>query len=544
MKKLIFLGAAMLLLMATGCSHDENNNGGTEPLQKVQFSFTEEDFGADEALTRATSAAEKPQTIDLGDCEAEISVESEPAVKTRATKPATGHYTIRAYQGGTLKGEMSGTFSAGKFIADAASPQDLILDPGTYDFIAFGDGFTVSGNELIGTQDKADKALIGTTTATITPTPHKQTVNFTMKHMGARLRIQFVCQKHIPNAITAMLEQTAPNVIPTSMSYNIQTQAKTYTNGAMTAINSNSPASTQAVYTASVYGKNYSYTSTSDYHYFLPTTEGSKLKLTGISAGTVFWKPINFAISQLNAIPQMQANKSYVVKIKLKPDYTYLMSDGTTGKFKDTTFGGGSKTPIAVVVKENNGTAQSGIAVALHNANGGNTCTWGPTDRPGNNAYVNYAPSSTDSGYDLTWGSALSYGGIIKGNNTSFPAFYHTGHYAPGVSVTGSNISKWYLPAGGDFDSFSRNLEWGGGSTGNLGEWSTGYGNLMDQAFTRVGGTAMISTSVSYWVATEGENRHSGTYAEAHFRGIWAKGMYCSHTEKPNLLLVRSFVRY
>ena len=533
----------MLLLMAA-CSHDENNNEPNGAKQTVQFSFTEEEFGEDEALTRATSAAEaKPQTIDLGDCEAEISVESEPIVKTRAPKPATGHYTILAYQGSTLKGEVKGTFNSGKFIADAGAASNFNLDPGTYDFLAFGDGFTVSGNELIGTQDKADKALIGTTTATITPTPQKQMVNFTMKHMGARLRIQFVCQKHIPNAITATLEQTAPNVIPTSMSYNIQTQAKTYTNGAMTAINSNSPASTQAGYTASVYGKNYSYTSTSDYHYFLPTTEGSKLKLTGISAGTVFWKPINFAISQLNAIPQMQANKSYVVKIKLKPDYTYLMSDGTTGKFKDTTFGGGTKTPIAVVVKENNGTAQSGIAVALHNANGGNTCTWGPSNKPGNNSYSNYGPSSTDSGYDLTWGSALSYGGIIKGNNTSFPAFYHAGHYAPGVSVTGSNISKWYLPAGGDFDSFSRNLEWGGGSTGNLGEWSRGYGNLMDQAFTRVGGTAMISPSLSYWIATEGENRH-GYYTETHFRYILDKGMYCSYTTKSDPLLVRPFVRY
>ena len=531
----------MLLLMAA-CSHDENNNGGTESLQKVQFSFTEEEFGADEPLSRASVSEAKPQTIDLGDCEAEISVENEPAVKTRATKPATGHYTIRAYQGGTLKGEMSGTFSAGKFIPDPTSSQDINLTPGTYDFLAFGDGFTVSGNELIGTQDKADKALIGTTTATITPTPQKQMVNFMMKHMGARLRIQFVCQKHIPNAITAMLEQTAPNVIPTSMSYNIQTRAKTYTNGAMTAINSNSPASTQAGYTASVYGKNYSYTSTSDYHYFLPTTEGSKLKLT-LSAGTIFWKPLTGTIPQLNATLSMQSNKSYLVKIKLKPDYTYLMSDGTTGKFKDTTFGGGTKTPIAVVVKENNGTAQSGIAVALHNANGGNTCTWGPSNKPGNNSYSNYGPSSTDSGYDLTWGSALSYGGIIKGNDTSFPAFYHAGHYAPGVSVTGSNISKWYLPAGGDYHLFSRNLEWGGGSTGNLGEWSRGYGNLMDQAFTRVGGTAMISPSLSYWIATEGENRH-GYYTETHFRYILDKGMYCSYTTKSDPLLVRPFVRY
>ena len=77
----------MLLLMATGCSNDENNNG-TEPLQKVQFSFTNEDFGADEPLSRASVSEAKPQTIDLGDCEAEISVESEPAVKTTGTTPS------------------------------------------------------------------------------------------------------------------------------------------------------------------------------------------------------------------------------------------------------------------------------------------------------------------------------------------------------------------------------------------------------------------------------------------------------------------------
>ena len=45
MKKSIFLGAAMLLLMAA-CSNDENNNGQEKPIQAVQFSFTNEDFGA------------------------------------------------------------------------------------------------------------------------------------------------------------------------------------------------------------------------------------------------------------------------------------------------------------------------------------------------------------------------------------------------------------------------------------------------------------------------------------------------------------------
>ena len=61
MKKYIFLGAAMLLFMAA-CSNDENNNPKEQPTQAVQFSFTNEDFGADETLSRATGAVEtKPR---------------------------------------------------------------------------------------------------------------------------------------------------------------------------------------------------------------------------------------------------------------------------------------------------------------------------------------------------------------------------------------------------------------------------------------------------------------------------------------------------
>ena len=541
MKKYLFLSAALLLLIAS-CSNDDNNNETKEQVQTVQFSFTNEEFGEDEAVTRASETA-KPQIVDLGDCEAEISVESEPAVKTRGPlRNANGHYTIRAYQGGTLKGEMKGSFYGGTFYVDASSPKCMRLPNGTYDFVAFNDDVIPSGNELTVARDKAKTARMGFATQVITATPQKQEVMFTMKHVGARVRTQFVCQKHIPENITATLEQTAANVIPTSVSYDPATKAYTTTNGTMATESCNSPASTQSRYGFSEYGKNYSYTSSGDYHYFLPTTEGSKLKLTGISAGTVFWKPIpTFNVPNLNATLQMQAGKSYAVKIKFKPNFIYLMSDGTTGHFKETTAGGGTKTPIAVVVKENNGTAQSGIAVALHNANGGNPCTWGPIDRPGNNSYGNYFPSSTDSGYDLTWGSALSYGGIIKGNDTSFPAFYHAGHYDPGVSVTGSNISKWYLPAGGDFYTFSLTLEWSYNDTGF--GWRTGYGNLMNQAFTKVGGTGMISATLPYWVATEGINRYS-VYDEAHTRAFWDKGMYCSYANKPNLVPVRSFVRY
>ena len=314
MKKLIFLSAAMLLLITASCSNDENINNPNDAKQTVHFSFTNEDFGADEPLSRTSAPTAKPQTIDLGDCEAEICVESEPAIKTRGTLTnANGHYTILAYQGGTLKGEVKGTFSGGAFTTDAGAAKNFNLTPGTYDFIAFNDDVIPSGSELTVARDKAETARMGFATQVITATPQKQEVMFTMKHVGARLRTQFICQKHLPNNITSTLEATAANVIPTSVAYDPATKNYTATNGAMATISNNSPASTETKYYASNGGKDYAYTSTSDYHYFLPTTEGSKLRLTGISAGTVFWNPIpTFNVAQLNATLTMQARIVFI----------------------------------------------------------------------------------------------------------------------------------------------------------------------------------------------------------------------------------------
>ena len=80
------------------------------------------------------------------------------------------------------------------------------LPDGTYDFVAFNDDVIPSGTELTVAKDKAATAMMGTTTELISQHPD-QKVNFTMKHVGCRLRTQFVCQKHIPNAITATLPQ-------------------------------------------------------------------------------------------------------------------------------------------------------------------------------------------------------------------------------------------------------------------------------------------------------------------------------------------------
>ena len=502
MKKYMLLSAALLLLIAS-CSNDDNSNEQKEQTQAVQFSFTNEEFGEDETLTRSAETA-KPQIVDLGDCEAEITVESEPTAKTRGTlSPANGHYTIRAYQAGTLKGEMKGTFSGGNFTPDITSPQDIVLSAGTYDFIAFNDDVIPSGNDLTVDRTKAETARMGTTTAVITATPQKQKVMFTMKHVGCRLRTQFVCKKHIPENITAKLEQTVANAVPTHMTYNILTHAKTYTNGAMTAENSNSPASTEQKYWASNFGQNYAYTSTSDYHYFLPTTEGSKLKLT-FAAGTLFWKPLSGTIPQLNATLQMQANKSYLVKIKLNPNYIYLMSDGTTGHFKDTTFGGGTKKPVGVV-----GDPVARVAIALKNVSDETEYFWAdPTFSlwPGANNTTIYS-STQDAykdmeGYKWTWEATGSTDGTtIKANQqTNFPAFYAAGHYNPGVTVSGTLISKkWYLAGYGEWYTYgAKNL--GFANSNNLYRF---YGVLIDEAFTKVGGTKLTQYTPYYLMSTE-----------------------------------------
>ena len=503
--------AAMLLLTAA-CSNDENNNGQEKPIQAVQFSFTNEDFGADETLSRATSAAEtKPQTVDLGDCEAEISVENEPAVKTRGTMTnANGHYTIRAYQGGTLKGEMKGTFSGGNFTPDASSSKKLNLPYGTYDFIAFNDQVSISGTELKVDRTDAETARMGFATVNINNDTPLQ-VLFTMKHVGCRLRTQFVCKKHIPENITATLEQTAANVIPASVTYHPTTKSYTSTNGTMTTENNNSPASPnyEYKYGHSGYGMNYAYTSTSDYHYFLPTTEGSKLKLT-FNAGTVFWKPITGTLPQLNATLSMEANKSYVVKIKLKPNYTYLMSDGTTGFFRETTFGGGTKIPIALVLDKDNH-----MAIALKEASGGAEMEWctntnGYHSKQTNTHMVadlaDALNSQATSGYDETWDGSYSTsvvaGEKVKGKNADFTAFKAAADYNPGVSYTGSPTLQWYLPSYSDFKWLFSVLGFGDKTTvtqaGNFYAW---YGNLGTAAFTQVGGTTIDNKQ--YWASSE-----------------------------------------
>ena len=537
----IMILAALAGFLASSCGN-ENNTPDPSQEQGITFSFEEQNYESDQDLTRAVPRTE---TINLGDCEAEVSVENDPDTAVNKTRAITNkHYTIRAYQGSVKKAEIKGTFNGTKFTADSNSPQDLILEQGqTYDFVAFNDDVTPSssGEELTVSIDNVGNAYIGRTTATITQAK-KQQIAFEMKHVGARLRTRFLCQKHIPNNITATLEETAANVIPTNVSYNPITKAYTSINGTISPMNNNSPASTEAQFTASNYGQTFAYTSTSNYHYFLPTTAGANLKIN-FTAGTVFWKPITSIIPKLNSTLSMQENKSYLVKIKLKPKFRYLFSDGTWGTLSDNP----GKRAVGVVVKENDGTEHSGLAMALYNANNGYPTSWGPTNKVGNSSYRNLDPTAWDSGYKITWDPTFSYDNTtVKGNSTEFPAFYYAGQYNP--STTGSNITQWFLPAGGDIDAVMRNLYWGAGTPGayGMGTHVNGYGYPLANAIGQVGGVSIL-TSMSYWIATEGANRHiwnTGACDESHFRHFRTNGIYFSYTTKNQALLVRPFVHF
>ena len=195
----------------------------------------------------------------------------------------------------------------------------------------------------------------------------------------------------------------------------------------------------------------------------------------------------------------MQAGKSYVVKIKLKPNYTYLMSDGTTGHFKDTTFGGGTQTPIGVVADP---TAR--VAIALKNAGEGTKYEWTTSYSHGGNTTV-YSPIETGltdmEGYKWTWETAGTTDGTIKANQqTAYPAFYAAGHYNPGVTVSGTLVGKkWYLPSLGELYAY------GGKKLGFAEDTdlTTFYGIMVDEGITKVGGTKLTNFGLVYMVSTQ-----------------------------------------
>ncbi len=558
---LSILGAFVLLL--TACSNEDNNalDGGKKDVQTVEFKVKFADYNDDQniSVTRAGSKEVKleQKTIDLGngllaDCTLQRDTTKQ---KRHATTRALANdtYTMLAYDAAThaFKGEMTGTVTGGVFTA-TSSNANINLTPGTYDFVLYNSKVSRSGNNLTVTRTNADAALIGRTTQTITASPSKQYVPFTMKHAGARvlLRINLLYVDFV--GAKATLSSVGLNDILASSVYDASSD--TWTAGAGSGMSENVTFGGSSPSSILRDGNTGIIPFAKEAFFFMPHTDITKLKLT-FTSGTIY--NTNLAGASIIFNPsssfQLEQNCQYILNINLKYNYLYLMSDGTTGFFNETTYGGGSKTPIAVVLSKS-----KRMAIALNNANNNATYNWC------NNGYGNYwsvqanthmaasvddaLTSSATSGLDETWNPSYTtnaitmYGGSgVKAYNPLFPAFNAAASY--NTWYTGSQPLKWYLPSMSDFKWVFSSLSFLNQSTISTSQFNYYYSRQVNEAFTQVGGTPLWSETDSngspYITSTEIAQY---TYGYVKFNGrimFWGNDSKSSSNCR-----VRPFVAY
>ena len=504
------LAFAVLLIMVAGCQQEDNISTGESTNGKVvitptMLKFAEAPFSEDDgAITRGTAEAPQTKSVDLGNgIEAQMTLEADAKSdtifkkpRTRASQPlSNGFYTIRAFQGNTLKGEMKGYINYGVFTPATGSKDCIILDPNqNYDFVCFNDKLSQNSDGTLSvTQANVKTAYVGRLDNTYV-TGKTQYISFYMKHVGSRVYLELHSFMPIDHAVSAMLTSSNSNV-PTA----VKLDAKGYNPVATTTTTINEtltadlwrpldqhPVQAGWHYVAYSWGEdpkydNEIYYSNRDttYTWFLPGTPLRQMRLV-LPSLTLYGKtaaPSTHLYSTDPALSSFVTKENTTYRLKIRLVYTgfkYLFSDGTVGTLKANR----TKTPIALVVKDNDGTPNSGMAVALKDADLGSTwspsggtqpnkdCAWSTrnlysTPYNGTQYYIttnaNDRLSNDNNGYNWTWDPTTNampdFPSTAKAENEySFPAFYYAAHYNPGVPLTGTIATqKWYLPAAGEW---------------------------------------------------------------------------------------------
>ncbi len=532
---------ALIAVALVSCSNDiEQNTSGKVDIKKTAiFRLNFANFNEEQEVkgTRASSTG-IPDSIKLKPIELANGILACPTLvkdKQEERKPTTRslgneNYTMLAYKGGVLVGEMSGIASdvgGTATFTPTSSNQNISLTPGTYDFVCYTTNYvTRSGDEITVERNYADKALIGRA-AGVTVSGVKQEIPFSMKHVAARVRIKINAWKSF-DASTADLRGIA-NDLPQKTVYNASTGVYGYTQGAVSGYYS-LPASTTGLYPFQE--------SVSDYQYFMPGTDPSKLKIR--IYGTFYKASMNDYFNvKPDAAFTFKENESYTLRFDLLYDYLYLFSDGTIGHFTETTQGGGTKTAIGIVVSRS-----KRLAMALNEVVKPNSgmlvdySFWHPTP-PANQDDINNTKWSLNSsgtpdwnsfindenGYAYTWlGSGSSDGTTIKATAKDpgtgkpvFPAFYYAAHYDEELTAQGITLApnvgagKWFLPTFAQFYKAYVNLAFADnlpmwlpyGTPGYEGTINNYDRNMVGQAFSQVNGyplnsAYMVTSSVVY----------------------------------------------
>ena len=477
--------------MFIACSSDDNLDSKRSEGSKHQLTFTltDEDFNADEevSVTRAgkQSLEVAKDTIDLGNdifaeatLERDIARDAKPA--TRAVGMSNGTYTILAYQSGVLKGTLKGTVTSNVFTATSAN-QSLNLDPGTYTFYCCNDKVNISGNNLTVNRADAGTARIGVTTKVITATPAKQKVDFTMKHVGARIRLKV--SGYMTFSANALLKNkdNIPGVLTLDA-----------TTGLFTGDNS-TPAGSELdnlgsrFFWSSNKGSGGTYDampSYQKYYYILPETNLKSL-IADFPSLNIYKKTLSNATFTLNRFldRKAQMNQSFVLHITLKYRYKVLYSDGTTALMNSTWTGHG--VPIGIVINDNDGTPNSGRAILF-----GNVAVVTSDNLPqtrNTNMLLGLNQAVTDKrGYHWIWEASGSEDGTIKGNQGMYMNMLEN---FESLRRTGSNLSKPYIPAAGEWKEAIEKIFFGTFDAIYIGHLYKDWFNVATRHLSMISGT-------------------------------------------------------
>ena len=435
-----FLLLALAGLTLTGCSNEDlaNITPQEEGTGNVSFSIIEKDYEPADNTPKSRAAEEtKPEIQDLGDgLMAEVSLVPDTthraeAPKTRAINTPT-HYTIQAYQGGVKKGELKGTFNGSTFTPDPGQPKAIALPHGTYDFVCFNDGVTSNGTQLTVNLADAATARFDVQRNVVINQDPKQQIKFTMKHAGAALGLEVEymnfdlhCRAtNVPGVVFGMptykgeyidpAEQykvkveTPASAIPETMVYDLATNTSSYpVMGQISWSDKVDPFfATPGTSPGQPYDMNFGIIGTD---YCLPSTDCSEFKITFID-GTIYGVDLAGKTITVQENKLVEANKRYVIRIRLYITNQYLYDDGTAGP-RNKNLG---KTPIAVVLNP-----YTRWAVALKDAkNAGNDM--------------------------MQWSSATSSSETAMAT-TNYPELFYFGESVvhPGVA---SNAAAGYTP--------------------------------------------------------------------------------------------------
>ena len=537
----LFLLSSGILIGCSGNETSDTVSGVDDTITKgVSFSLTEPDFD-EETLMGSRSVGEETSvtdTTDFGDgVLGEISISKEQGTATRATTRAmmsNGNYTVLAYDAsGTLKGQLNATVTAGKF----SSTDFMILAPASYTFICLNDKVDFSGGVISVSQANAATARIGRTVMNVSGI--RMNVPFEMKHVGLRVRVSIEAMVNIPNNVKAKICDNSGKA-PTIVNYDPMTG--TYAAGSVGSLSEEEesfPATNLGFFKEK-------YTSTSKkqlYHYLLPS-ESSNLQLKFTAGDQIYYKDLTGRIITSYKNFALEANATYLLNVKLTKVFKYVFDDGTVDFLRNK----GTRTPIALVISETNRSA-----ISLHDANNGNKAIW-TLKRAKYNNPVAERPSqkdqipTTSQGAHWTWDASGSMDGVTNKANEpeKCPAFYHAAHYNPGITLTGSNLSKWYLGANTDWKNLY--LYVGFGTNTKVNAASSGvawYYHIVDKAFIDAGGTTVCvkDTNVkvkAYWSSTHYKDFDTGILNI--FSNNYIDGNH-SLSDKDQLY-IRAFIHY